>query len=901
VPQQSVPQGRPQGRPPVPQQGRSQQGVPQSNKAHGRLPPTVQPTVQQTVQPTVQQEEEPPAEPIINIITASTADLVRGENLIERMNKQSKIVESANHILQSYYGCSIKPTVVSEIINGESIIISPENIMISENAKLSTDRSMSSTPDNIQPDDVSPDGMQPDDVSQSTSPSTSHNPLAMNVDALPQIDVEELKTWLSENCTKKLHDYQLESIVTLRRLELQGHEYCTAVNKNVISNGWLLSLPIGSGKSLVFMALALYYGSVPSRPIITSIDGKCLPHHEQILWKDHPFYYETCGYVEGERNAVIAYKDYKIRKQTIILTHIHLITQMENYFKTDFPGYDKYAVIEFAQSLHGLKNKFNDIDILVIPASVDVINSLVGLSYESPFTRIIVDDYTSMPCVDRFREILAPSTIFVSGSGYNRKASDIPSSYYTLKYAPTSMISLVGDPNKTYAGVFRDCISTTELLGSMCKFSRYEFVAECEETCRGMLSRMEPDTVYPAIAETPKLSSYLPLGFILNNFNSLRDGIKRIENGITTINPKTNTISITPESVSFYLDWKKEIADTVRHPPEKTKNKAPKAPSVNPLYLALYSNDVSQTKYSSQTTTSNISKPIDPKPECLSCKKHVHQHEGFGMISRCCGAFYCEDCLKNMCTHRIIDSKSGTEKLDKNNYYCLSCRQQNPTYFCNMTRKKDSHNVTAINLIDEYFDTTPLEGHNKFDYYFYMFKNGFVPKFKEGPPINVALDIEMGSITLSDLEKDTFVIEQIFPTDQLAVIAIDAMNTVMAHLGIYPTQKPVIIYYGCPEYMEPRVVAQFNEIIKNNLAETQLKISCGKKVEMVQPIKGVTLKFVKSMSELIGLHENVLGIVAWQTPDKMDEIRQLIGRLLRLGSWNNKLYFYISTSSTRYA
>ena len=42
------------------------------------------------------------------------------------------------------------------------------------------------------------------------------------------------------------------------------------------------------------------------------------------------------------------------------------------------------------------------------------------------------------------------------------------------------------------------------------------------------------------------------------------------------------------------------------------------------------------------------------------------------------------------------------------------------------------------------------------------------------------------------------------------------------------------------------------------------------------------------------MHRNILGILVWNKPDNLDEIQQLIGRILRLNSWNNPLYFYIS-------
>jgi hypothetical protein len=100
----------------------------------------------------------------------------------------------------------------------------------------------------------------------------------------------------------------------------------------------------------------------------------------------------------------------------------------------------------------------------------------VKWSFDAPFMRVIIDDYTSMPSIDSFRQILSSSTIYVSGSGFSRKEEDIPSSYYTLKYMPVDKITVVGKPEETYEGVFRDTIATMELMGSSCEFSQYEFV-----------------------------------------------------------------------------------------------------------------------------------------------------------------------------------------------------------------------------------------------------------------------------------------------------------------------------------------------------------------------------------------------------------------------------------------
>jgi hypothetical protein len=119
--------------------------------------------------------------------------------------------------------------------------------------------------------------------------------------------------------------------------------------------------------------------------------------------------------------------------------------------------------------------------ILILPATQQNINTLVQMSHKVWFMRIIIDDFTSMVGIDSFRQILASSTIFVSGSGFNRDFDMIPASYYTLKYMPVNMISLVGKPEETFEGIFRDNIATMELMGNNCEFNQNEFVTKCEE------------------------------------------------------------------------------------------------------------------------------------------------------------------------------------------------------------------------------------------------------------------------------------------------------------------------------------------------------------------------------------------------------------------------------------
>ena len=101
-----------------------------------------------------------------------------------------------------------------------------------------------------------------------------------------------------------------------------------------------------------------------------------------------------------------------------------------------------------------------------------------------------------------------------------------------------------------------------------------------------------------------------------------------------------------------------------------------------------------------------------------------------------------------------------------------------------------------------------------------------------------------------------------------------------------------------------RVKSFYNEIVKRNDASTaiqiQRKTQKGIVTEAVQPISQSTITFKDSVGSLIGLHENIIAIVAWEVPTAKDEQNQLFGRILRLNGWGNPLTFYIATNSISY-
>ena len=163
--------------------------------------------------------------------------------LIEKLNSHSKNVEEGYNIFKECYKSAMKPTFISDIVNGEIIEIKPENILVS-------------------------------------SP----------VEDKYKINEEHYERFC-QFCTKKLYKYQSDAIRKIRELECRGYNINSYTGEKVISNGWLLSLPIGSGKSLVFQFLALFYRDVPCHPIIISRDGRNIPDNDQAELKLYPYYY----------------------------------------------------------------------------------------------------------------------------------------------------------------------------------------------------------------------------------------------------------------------------------------------------------------------------------------------------------------------------------------------------------------------------------------------------------------------------------------------------------------------------------------------------------------------------------------------------------------------------------
>lgn len=771
--------------------------------------------------------------------------------LIEKMNKHSDMVNDCYNIFKEQYKTAVRPTYISDIVNGEIIETKPENIMVSE-----------------------------------------------PIDPQYAISEPNFKRFC-EFCTKRLYKYQADAIHKLRELELRGWHYNEYTHQKVISNGWLLSLPIGSGKSLVFQFLSLFYRDVPAHPIIISTDGRNVPDHDQAELKVYPFYYENCGYIEGKANAVISLSDYRQRRLTIILTHQHLLLQMQDYFTTDFPKISSKTNIQYVLDIRDVKD-FGKLDILVIAATTQNVAALSAMSYDQPFMRVIIDDYTSMPSIESFRQIRASSTIFVSGSGFNRSEQDIPASYYTLKFMPVSEITLVGKPEETYEGILRDSIATMELMGSSCKFSQYKFINECEEYCRATF-HANPTDIYPILRKEPKLQHYISLMFVLKNLDRLKGAIQAVEHDLKTINPKTNKEYLSKDRLKYYYEWKQMMRDDENKPkpqkiPYKQNGKVlyktiPPPESLNPLYIRLFVD---------QDNGNSVIASVIPDAVCLNCGKAATDHNGYGMIAACCGGFYCSSCADSCTTRRLINTKTGEFIDDPKNYYCCNCRRLNPRFFFNISKKKDS-SVYSFNITDEFFDVSKLNDRAKFDHYFYMFLHGFKPLYHKGRALNILNDIEQKAVPADCFSKQIIPqLDTILPKDQLAILTVSTINNTLYRLKILPRRGTIIMFYACPNYMQDRVKYYFNEIKAKNNPETAFAIPKGKGKELVQPINNIQIVFKSDVGQLIGLHENILGLIVWKKETAIDLSAQLAGRIVRLSDWKNQITFYIECTSCEY-
>ena len=67
------------------------------------------------------------------------------------------------------------------------------------------------------------------------------------------------------------------------------------------------------------------------------------------------------------------------------------------------------------------------------------------------------------------------------------------------------------------------------------------------------------------------------------------------------------------------------------------------------------------------------------------------------------------------------------------------------------------------------------------------------------------------------------------------------------------------------------------------------------KTKTTNPLSKIKLLFMDSIDGLIGIHLNVVAIVVFNFKDTTkDGVKQLLGRCLRINTFNNKIVFFIT-------
>jgi hypothetical protein len=768
--------------------------------------------------------------------------------------KNEEMLAEAFEVFRNKYENRIRKTTIQDIVKGEVIKTHPDNIFIDEPSR---------------------------------------------------VELANLEKQL-QFCNKKLYGYQINAIKKIR--ELETYNEIEREKYNIKSNGWLLNLPIGSGKSLVFLFLSIFYPTVPANPIIISTSGYNIPSHEMVQFKYYPFYYENVGYTINKdddyvsENCSVVMEDYNQRKMTVIITHHHLLSQLEDYIRSDFSkSLMRQFKICYATNSSQIKL---DSHILIVSCSKDIMQTLVKLSYEAPFARVIVDDYTNMSGVDEFRQILASSTLFVSGSGFERDLDKFPPSYYTLKHIDVPKFSLVAKPEETREGVMRNSIMTADLIGANTEFSTYAFTNQLDELSFNRY-RFYPGDLDLNVLERSTLQDYLKYAFLYHNAN-------RLSRSIANIEKDRKTGKLNDSRIKYYLQWKEYMnknneafkeehkndpeykSQAVNQPVMQRGNQRIVRPAVqkgnqrgvktkelvSPLYNDLFKEQI--------VSSQNINSIVMHK--CCVCDASTDLHVGWGFIASCCGSFFCANCIDAATTNTFTldrDSTGESDEIktytDKCNYYCCTCHAANPKFIVNTTRNK-KNNLQPYTLISTNFDVKDIDDAKgiKTDYYFKMLIEGLTPLMHDGKTIVVDSNGDFDGVEDANYAA---LIPKLYAKDSLAMSIFNCINDSLKQLEINPretcTVLPTIMIYDCPQHMESKVKDYF-QVFSDDVNS---------------PLCGIKLTFIKDMSSVIGLHKNVLAIVAWNEPANTDENKQLIGRILRLNAWGNPLYFYLTCRS----
>lgn len=666
-----------------------------------------------------------------------------------------------------------------------------------------------------------------------------------------------------EQCTLKPYDYQIDTVKMIRQIELEGKI------GDLHTNAVLVKLPIGSGKSLVYELLSLAFPSVPLNPIITSVNGVTIEFDNQLAITKYPFFYEKPAYSD-DLPVVIGLPNYSQRNTTLILTHSHLLDQTTNYFYHDFPSikrnddfatkfYREFGIVmdnvnknprdrrNRSQVMQAMLTKYRlkvpprklisvnssvdgldpNSEIWIVIASTDNVSKLRLMSQQRPFKRVIIDDFTSMLGLNEFRQIYASSTIFISGSGWNRDKGNIPISYYSLQGFNDNGITLVDDPERTLKGIKRDSILSLSMKTADNSFNEYNFISDLEGDVKNMFN-LSPDSIYGPVKNNHKLGDYLGLRFLLNFSQSIGNVMNRIDEDITSGALDTSKVPYTAELI-------KQLKNDSR---------------------ILWDRLVTDGRIAAVTSP----RPIMNDASCVICKKTPESHHSFGIVMKCCGAFICSSCLaKGLATTNKIQFNDRT--IEVKSHYCACCQSEHPRMIMSTTRDPSEARkcITPI-LID---NCKPIHSTLNIEYIAYGILHGF-------EPVN-----HLGRI-ITEVDRDG---KPLFMQSraQIGMFALATACRAFAENGIKTSLDSNILIYGAPRELVPRISGFYENKIKRTIFKSN---------------QAPALMFKTGVNDLIGLHSNIPIIIKWAPVINVDELHQLIGRIVRLSNFDNRLYIY---------
>lgn len=735
---------------------------------------------------------------------------------------------------------------------------------------------------------------------------------------------------------KELYPYQLDALRTMFYLE-QTRKIVYNNDKTIISNGWQLGLPIGSGKSLVFMCLALFFNDIPLHNILLSNSGKNIPEFEiDYDFKSALLFYEKVGYNDKEENVVMEISKYNYRDITLIITHRHLLSQVKKYLIDDFDNvFLSTAKIKITSNA---KEITENCKIIILEYTEENMKILRTIGFKKPFKRIILDDYVIMSRLEVMYQIPSIMTWFISGNGYLRSKNDLAYGYYSLAYAPFKDITLMGDPKKTLIGIERQNIFCADLSCYNTGFSIFKFIEEDKNRTDKL--------IYPNVILWNTAHDYLIQRFILNNETELKIQMQRIEALISELN-------VQDEDVYYYSLFKK-LMDNI-------------------YIVRSLSTDISVIN----EANININNNFILNNKCYSCKELPDKtisskgHNNWGMIATCCGAFYCEKCLLEGQANVINNHVTPTvikffKDIEDNIYIYLRNRMYkiinnipyneiniNQTYtFMKKSEIQLQYKYdflyeeifiidkeTNKNIICEFFNNTILYqdniiifSHNdeiiKIDFSHIKLKpircsacNKENPRYilnslikpntsiKASNLISKVVDLtEIKSLQYKSKEsfiKNMNIYETIFymllngfelsippknyslnshvfdSKDNIGLNILKTICNIIDKFNYNIQNDSLIILYGVDNYLYPYI----NNIL-NTMVQKYPKL-------LTTEYKKLTIKCANNLHNLIGLQSNILGIICWEKPPTSHNKSQLIGRLLRIGP-TNPFYFYIN-------